>query len=397
MASDLLLRNIPKEIESWIDIERADRRMSKRDFVIALIDSAMPEAQERLPLFPSEKPREGVDPVTVPFRFIDLFSGIGGFNTALTRIGGTCVFSSEWDSYAQQTYRAWYGHTPAGDITQVDAQDIPDHEILAAGFPCQPFSIAGVSKKNSLGRQHGFLDETQGTLFFDIARIVKVKRPPVLILENVKNLKGHDKGKTWKVIKATLEELEYVVHDRIIDAIHWVPQHRERIFIVCFDKHVFGDEPPFEYPTPPKNRIYELKDLLEPVVDPKYTLSDKLWDYLQEYARRHKAKGNGFGFGLVDLNGTTRTLSARYYKDGSEILIPQEGLNPRRLTPTEAMRLMGFPWDREIPVSDTRAYKQFGNAVVPYVVEAVALQVAKVINWQIARQTQGKLIVRPTT
>lgn len=396
MTRGVLPSTAPDETGPWNHCERSKPGVPKRNLAAGPTGSAFLETQPAQ-LSRSELPNSDGNPLPVPFRFIDLFSGIGGFTTALTRIGGQCVFSSEWDPYARQTYREWYGRTPEGDITQVDAKRIPDHDILAAGFPCQPFSLAGVTKKNSMGRPSGFLDETQGTLFFDIARIAKEKRPAALILENVKHLKGHDHGNTWKVIKETLEALDYVVHDKVIDAIHWVPQHRERIFIVCFDSHVFGTNPPFDYPPLPEKRLYELEDLLEPEVDEKFTLSDKLWAYLQEYAKRHKAKGNGFGFGLVDLKGTTRTLSARYYKDGSEILIPQNGRNPRKLTPTEAMRLMGFPWNRQMPVSDTRAYRQLGNAVVPYVVEAVALQVAKVFNWQISQQNKKTLLSRPAS
>ncbi|MDQ3024130.1 MAG: DNA (cytosine-5-)-methyltransferase, partial [bacterium] len=284
--------------------------------------------------------------LTKGFKFIDLFAGIGGFRIGLERSGGECVFSCEWDKFAQQTYEAWFGEKPHGDIRDINpCKDIPDHDVLAAGFPCQPFSLAGVSKKNSLGHSHGFEDESQGNLFFEIARIVKVKRPPVLLLENVKNLLSHDQGNTWKVIRLTLLDLGYVVHSQVIDACHWVPQHRERIFIVCFDRKVYGNAPKFAFPTPPKVKP-TFDSILEKAVDPKYTLTDHLWQYLQNYADKHKAAGNGFGFGLVNIKGQSRTLSARYHKDGSEILIPQKGKNPRRLTPREAARLMGFPDDK---------------------------------------------------
>lgn len=319
------------------------------------------------------------------FEFVDLFAGIGGLRIGLESIGGECVFSSEWDKFAQQTYKAWHGEVPAGDLTQIDPFSVPDHDILAAGFPCQPFSLAGVSKKISLGRAHGFADVKQGNLFFALADVVRAKQPSVLLLENVKNLRSHDRGKTWGVIQETLDELGYEVHAQIVDAAGWVPQHRERIFIVCFRREVFGhafpDGVPFEFPT--GRGGHQLRHILDEDVDPKYTLSNKLWQYLQNYALKHKAKGNGFGFGLPDHDRTTRTLSARYHKDGSEILIKQgPDLNPRRLTPVEAGRLMGFPVDDpqyEIVVSDTQAYRQFGNAVVPKVASAVARQI-EIIN-----------------
>jgi DNA (cytosine-5)-methyltransferase 1 len=236
-----------------------------------------------------------------------------------------------------------------------------------------------------LGREHGFKDATQGTLFFQVATIVEVKRPPALLLENVKNLLSHDQGKTWKVIRSTLEELGYAVFHKIIDAADYVPQHRERVFIAAFDKRVFGEIPPFSFPDRPQGLPTKLGSILEPEPDPKYTLTNHLWNYLQAYAQRHKEKGNGFGFGLVGPGDQTRTLSARYYKDGSEILIKQRRGNPRRLTPREAARLMGFPDDMKIVVSDTQAYKQFGNAVCPPVAEAVAKQVAKVLGWCLTR------------
>ena len=257
------------------------------------------------------------------------------------------------------------------DITKIDEKDIPDHDILVAGFPCQPFSIAGVSKKNSLGKNHGFMDKTQGTLFFDVVRIINEKRPKAFLLENVKNLKSHDKGKTYRTIKETLDNLDYEIFDDILDGRFYVPQHRERILIVGFDRKIYGKEIEFQFPPPPKNEM-KLKDILEDNVDDKYTLSDKLWSYLQAYAEKHKSKGNGFGYGLADLDGITRTLSARYYKDGSEILIPQENKNPRRLTLRECARLQGFPESFKIVVSDTQAYKQFGNSVVDPLITAVA-------------------------
>lgn len=329
------------------------------------------------------------------FRFVDLFAGIGGFRKAFDAIGGECVFTSEWNKYAQITYRQNYhsNHEIAGDITQIEADEIPEHDVLVAGFPCQPFSLAGVSKKNSLGRAHGFHCETQGTLFFDVARIIDHHRPRAFLLENVKNLVNHDKGKTFEVIyKVLTEELGYHVEYKVLDAKAWVPQHRERIFIAGFiNKTTFSfDNMPKPDPAswPTLSRILHPQDGTESEESPftignnarvadKYSLSDKLWSYLQAYAAKHKAQGNGFGFGLNFPDNIARTLSARYYKDGSEILIHQhDKINPRRLTPRECARLMGFDKLGEsafkIPVSDTQAYRQFGNAVVVPVVEAVA-------------------------
>lgn len=303
----------------------------------------------------------------VRFRFIDLFAGIGGIRIAFERVAGTCVFASEWDALAQQTYERNFGHKPEGDLTKIAAAAIPDHDILTAGFPCQPFSIAGVTKHNALGNAHGFRHATQGTLFFDVARIIAEKRPAAFLLENVKNLVSHDRGRTFAVIRWTLAaELGYYIHTAVLDARSLVPQHRERIYIVGFREPV-----DFVFPALP-DRQPRLRDILDPTVADKYTLTDHLWRYLQDYARKHNAKGNGFGYGLAPLNGVTRTLSARYYKDGSEILIPQAGRNPRRLTPRECARLMGFPETYQIVCSDTRAYRQFGNSVVVPVVQAVA-------------------------
>ena len=311
------------------------------------------------------------------FTFIDLFAGIGGMRLAYEAAGGKCVYSNEWNKYCQQTYFSNFGEQPDGDITKVEASDIPDHDILVAGFPCQPFSIAGVSKKNSLGRATGFEDKTQGTLFFDVCRILKEKRPKAFMLENVKNLKSHDRGRTFKVIEESLDELNYEVFTAILDGQNFVPQHRERILIVGFDRERYRDII-FRFDITPKEPRPVLEDILEHDVNAKYTLTDKLWEYLQNYAAKHKAAGNGFGYGLADFNGVTRTLSARYYKDGSEILIPQSGRNPRRLTPRECARLQGFPDSFIIPVSDTQAYKQFGNSVVVPLMENVAkLVVAK--------------------
>ncbi|MCM1087338.1 MAG: DNA (cytosine-5-)-methyltransferase [Muribaculaceae bacterium] len=320
------------------------------------------------------KQREGKD---TGFTFIDLFAGIGGMRIAFERAGGHCVYSNEWNKYSQQTYFANFGEQPEGDITQVPASSIPEHDILVAGFPCQPFSIAGVSKKNSLGRATGFEDKTQGTLFFDVCRILKEKRPKAFMLENVKNLCSHDKGRTFRVILESLEELKYNVFYSVLDGQQFVPQHRERIVIVGFDRERYGQDVSFQFALTPREPKPVMRDILEKNVDEKYTLSDKLWIYLQNYAAKHKAAGNGFGYGIAPLDGVSRTISARYYKDGSEILIEQTGKNPRRLTPRECARLQGFPDDFKIPVSDTQAYKQFGNSVVVPLMENVARLIVK--------------------
>lgn len=328
------------------------------------------------------------------FTFIDLFAGIGGMRLGFEAAGGKCVFTSEWDQHSRKTYQANFpcDHEVAGDIRAIKEKDIPSFDVLLAGFPCQPFSIAGVSKKNSLGRAHGFLDETQGTLFFDVARIIKHHRPAAFLLENVKNLISHDKGNTFKVIKKVLEEeLGYHITCRVVDGKGYVPQHRERIFIIGFREDVGFNINHINFADPLKGP--KLKDILHPEdgteeieepficgnigrVNAKYTLTDNLWKYLQKYAAKHKAAGNGFGFGLNGPEDKARTLSARYYKDGSEILIKQSRKNPRRLTPRECARLMGFDQEGRdrfiIPVSDTQAYKQFGNAVVVPVIEEIA-------------------------
>ncbi len=342
------------------------------------------------------------------FTFIDLFAGIGGIRKGFEDAGGKCVFTSEYDKYAVKTYQANFHceHEIHGDIKEITQPEgmnknqayahinkmIPDHDVLLAGFPCQPFSIAGVSKKNSLGRAHGFEDDTQGTLFFDVARIIEAKQPVAVMLENVKNLKSHDRGKTFKVIMNTLDELGYEVADRefdkaisdpkIINGKNFVPQNRERIVLVAFRKDLGGTSTLTlrdvkKYFPKKEPRV---GDILEPAnaVEDKYTLTPKLWKYLKDYADKHKAAGNGFGFGKVTAEDrSTRTLSARYYKDGSEVLIDRGSRKrPRRLTPRECARLMGFDKPGEsrfiIPVSDTQAYKQFGNSVVVPVFTAVA-------------------------
>ncbi len=324
------------------------------------------------------------------FDFVDLFAGIGGMHLAFSRAGGRCVYASEWDKYCKIQYKQNFGIEPEGDITKVDAADIPDHDVLVAGFPCQPFSIAGVSKKKSLGRATGFLDKAQGTLFFDVARIIGKKRPKAFMLENVKNLKSHDGGRTWHVIESTLAELDYEVFAQVLDGQGLVPQHRERIIIVGFDRKRYGGDVDFAFDirrpkTPPK-----LSDILEADDVEHYTLSDKLWTYLQNYAAKHKAKGNGFGYGMPDLDGCTRTLSARYYKDGSEILVRQPGKNPRKLTPRECARLQGYPDAYRIVVSDTQAYRQFGNSVVVPLIEQVACLIEKKLAELDAKAGEGR-------
>ena len=330
------------------------------------------------------------------FRFIDLFAGIGGLRFGFDAIGGNCVFSSEWNAYARKTYEANFrdgpDHVFAGDITKVEETSIPQHDVLLAGFPCQPFSIAGVSKKNALGLEHGFRCEAQGTLFFDVARVIEHHRPRAFLLENVKNLVNHDKGNTFRVIQETLkDQLGYQIHWRVINAQAFVPQHRERIFIVGFRENNGFDFDDLAIPDlsngPTLDAILHPEDGTEEpdghyitgtqgAVSPRYTLTDHLWEYLQDYSKKHKQRGNGFGYGLFGPDDLARTLSARYFKDGSEILIRQSSRNPRRLTPRECSRLMGFDAPGKtsfcIPVSDTQAYKQFGNAVVVPVANAIA-------------------------
>jgi len=350
-----------------------------KEYLLSLEDSIIdPQESEIQYYLPIEYDVPFPSPKNPKFTFIDLFAGIGGIRLAYQNLGGKCVFSSEWNNPARITYDANFGEVPFGDITKISEKDIPDHDILLAGFPCQPFSIAGVSKKNALGRAHGFLDETQGTLFFDIARIIDHKRPKAFMLENVKNLVSHDKGNTFKVISGTLKELGYSIYYKVLDSKHFVPQHRERIIIVGFNSQIFNNQEKFEFPDLPEPKS-SAKEILESNPDNKYTLTDNLWQYLQNYSRKHKEKGNGFGFGLVDFDGITRTISARYYKDGSEALIPQAGKNPRRLTPRECARLQGYPDNFIIPVSDMQAYKQFGNSVTMPLIQYVGKQIVTTI------------------
>lgn len=382
------------------------------------------------------------------FRFIDLFAGIGGIRGGFEAIGGQCVLTSEWNPQAVRTYKAnWYSspkeHTFNADIREITLSDqpeiseaeayahidrhVPQHDVLLAGFPCQPFSLAGVSKKNSLGRAHGFECDTQGTLFFDVARIIAVKKPAIFVLENVKNLKSHDQGKTFKIIQQTLDELGYEVADtglegasdpKVIDGKPFLPQHRERIVLVGFRRDLDLAQ---EFTLKDIHRYYPktrptFKQLLDSQVDEKYILTVKLWEYLYNYAKKHQAKGNGFGYGLVspeNPNVIARTLSARYHKDGSEILIDRGwdkalgesdfhhpdnlARRPRRLTPRECARLMGFEQPGEyqfrIPVSDTQAYRQFGNSVVVPVFSAVAKLLAPYIQRAVEKRNTEKTAV----
>lgn len=371
-------------------VKQAGRATADKAVDLGYVDGPVRSAKPpELKLIRGDKDSDPAD-----FTFIDLFAGIGGLRRGFESIGGRCVFTSEWDKYSQKTYRANFPddeHEINGDITKIEAEDIPAHDVLLAGFPCQPFSIAGVSKKNALGRAHGFEDKTQGTLFYDVARIIAHHRPAAFLLENVRNLVSHDKGKTFQTIKDVLtEELGYTIDFRVIDGRHWTPQHRERIFIIGFREDQGFRFADMEFP----DAAPKLVDILHPGngsevpdqrftvgnsgrVSDKYTLTDHLWDYLQRYKEKHQAAGNGFGFGLVGPEDVARTLSARYYKDGSEILVKQEdGKAPRRLTPRECARLMGFDEpqgnDFIIPVSDTQAYRQFGNSVVVPAVKAVA-------------------------
>lgn len=422
---------------SWTP-ETLNRWMKSKTLPKPLTEVEVKALRSLLPQPPAHHPN-------YPFRFIDLFAGIGGIRSGFETIGGQCVFTSEWNPHAVRTYRAnWYNdeeaHNFNTDIRQVTLSDkpdvaesvayahidrsIPQHDVLLAGFPCQPFSLAGVSKKNSLGKAHGFECSTQGTLFFDVARIIAVKKPAIFVLENVKNLKSHDKGKTFRVIQQTLDELGYDVADtavsgstdpKIIDGRHFLPQHRERIVLVGFRRDLALDA---EFTLRDIHRFYPpqrpaFQDLLDEQVDSKYILTVKLWEYLYNYAKKHQARGNGFGYGLVspqDRNVVTRTLSARYHKDGSEILIDRgwdkqlgekafhDTANlqhrPRRLTPRECARLMGFEKPGEhrfrIPVSDTQAYRQFGNSVVVPAFAAIARLLEPVILRAVGKRNSLK-------
>lgn len=303
------------------------------------------------------------------FTFIDLFAGIGGMRLAFEQAGGTCVFSSEWDAFAAKTYEENFGELPTGDITKIETRRIPRHDVLVAGFPCQPFSNAGLKL--------GF-EDTRGTLFFEIARIMKARRPAMALLENVKGFAIHDRGRTHATVVRVLENMGYIVHSAVLNASDFgVPQNRERIFMVAIRSDLKGHET-FNFPKPTRKPT-RVGRILEAKVDPKYVLSDKLWRGHQRRLREHRARGNGFGYSLFTRDSVrTSTISARYYKDGSEILIETK-TNPRRLTPREAARLQGFPESFRIPVSDTQAYKQFGNSVAVPVVRAIAKQMSALL------------------
>lgn len=328
-----------------------------------------------VPFPPPEKPK---------FKFIDLFAGIGGFRIALQNLGGKSVFSSEIDNAAKVTYEANFGEFPFGDIREFTGPDvtdeeldklIPDHNVLAGGFPCQPFSLAGVSARNYLGQVHGFSDEDKGNLFFDIARIIDVKRPDIVFLENVKNFKGHDKGNTFKTVKKTLEDLEYSFHSDTINAAQWVPQKRQRFYIICFKNGLNK----FDFPKSEKE-VIPLRSILEKEVSEEYTISDKLWEGHKNRTKRNLKRGTGFTANLADLDKPANTLVARYGKDGKECLIPQNRNNPRKLTPRECARLQGFPENYILPVSNAAAYKQFGNSVAVPLIQAIAENALKVFK-----------------
>jgi len=351
-----------------------------------------------LPFEPDWKGVPYPPPKKYDFTFIDLFAGIGGFRLAFQAAGGKCVFSSEWDRFAKSTYEANFGEVPYGDIRNIPKNDVPDHDVLCAGFPCQPFSLAGVSKKNSLGRKHGFDDETQGTLFFDIKEIIRTKRPKAFMLENVKNLVSHDKGKTFEVIRHSLvEQLGYVLSWKVVDGSRWVPQHRERIFLVGYDpKQIDISREEIHIPEKPGNRYKypELKSIIHPKIE-GYTLGPGTWDTLERHKAHHAKKGNGFGYGLhrlpIEKGAVTRTISARYHKDGAEILIEQEKQRPRRLSVAEAMQLQGYNPDTFIfPVSQTQCYKQIGNSVVVPAIQACAKQIAKELHERGSNDAKGK-------
>lgn len=314
-----------------------------------------------------------LSPIIQPmsFTFIDLFAGIGGMRIAFEKAGGTCVFSSEWDKFAQITYEKNFGEKPHGDITQVELNEVPKHDVLIGGFPCQPFSNAGLKR--------GF-EDTRGTLFFDVARIIDHRKPSLVLLENVKGFIGHDKGRTMMIVKETLEDLGYNVFYKVLNAKDFgVPQNRERVFIVAINRRKLGSIG-FEFPKAPK-KATRLGNILEPNVDEKYTLSNKLWSGHKRRLKEHREKGNGFGYSMFNSESVyTSTISARYYKDGSEILIEQKGKNPRKLTPREASRLQGFPASFQIPVSDNQAYKQFGNSVAVPVVAAIARKMIELLE-----------------
>ena len=377
-------------VAAQIKAKRERLNMSQKEFADALgmsrygdrtirrweAGETQPSALELKALlsFPEHVPFPNPPQGQAQYRMIDLFAGIGGTRLGFWQTGKVeVVFSSEINKFSVKTYEANYGDVPVGDITKVDAAEIPDHDILVGGFPCQAFSQAGLKK--------GFND-TRGTLFFDIARILQAKRPKAFLLENVRNLVGHDHGKTFEVITSTLDELGYELYYQVLSSKDYgVPQNRQRIYIVGFDREQVPLASCFAFPEPTSPADLKLGQILEQDVDPKYTISDKLWDGHQRRRRDNSAAGKGFGYSLFTAESPyANTISARYYKDGSEILIAQEGKNPRKLTPREAARLQGFPESFIIPVSDTQAYRQFGNSVSVPVIHAIALQMLKVLD-----------------
>ncbi|WP_299684812.1 DNA (cytosine-5-)-methyltransferase [uncultured Dokdonia sp.] len=348
--------------------------------------------------------------------FIDLYAGIGGIRFAFEAASddNICVFSSEWNNYSKITYNAFHGDIPFGNIHEINdiENEIPNHDLLTAGFPCQPFSLAGVSKKNSLGRLHGFDDPTQGTEFFKVKEILRIKQPATFLLENVKNLKGHDKGRTFKTICESLTEIGYTFASKIIDAAHWVPQHRERIYIIGFrnDLNITREEINDLFPELPEQRIYDLEDIITPenelrdLYGDKYTLGLGTWNALKRHKENHKKKGNGFGFNMISRpfrNKITRTMSARYHKDGAEILIEQEGDIPRKITPLEACKIQGFPeecykffnGEVEQPVSNSQIYKQFGNSVAVPVLNEIAIKITNLVEDRQLLQNNNNVIL----
>lgn len=344
---------------------------------VGLSKNELKQAISESAVFPVEK--------KTSFNFIDLFAGIGGFRLSLQSFGGNCVFSSEWDKSAQKTYLKNYGEMPFGDITSLTnssvpdhelARMIPDHDVIAAGFPCQPFSHAGVSARTAVGIEHGFKCETQGTLFFDVLRIAQVKKPKVLFLENVRNLERHDKGRTFDVIRRSIDELGYDFQYKIIDSSTMVPQRRVRCYMVCFRKDLNVN---FQFPDFSGDPL-PLKSILEDNVSEKYTISEKLWQGHINRTKRNLERGTGFTAHTANLDKPSNTIVARYGKDGKECLIPQLGKTPRLLTPRECARLQGYPDNFWIPDVRTPAYKQFGNSVAVPVVKKIAKEITKVMQ-----------------
>lgn len=313
--------------------------------------------------------------------FLDLFAGIGGMRLAFEGVGLECVMSVEKDRFSRQTYQANFGEDPFPDVYDLDVADVPDHDVLVAGFPCQSFSRAGRWAERVLGRPVGFEDKGRGNLFFEIARLLEAKRPAAFLLENVRFLRTHENGGTFRTIIRALDKLDYRVHHQILNAVHYVPQNRERLFIVGFRADRFPIAP-YPFPTPPPSRMYELGDVIETDVDPGYTLPEGTWEAMLRHVEKHGKRGHGFRLGIIDpqKDEFTRTLTARYWRDGAEILVGQNGSRPRRLTPRECARLMGFPDSFEIPVSRTQAYKQFGNSVAVPLVGAIAARMVEILG-----------------